>query len=118
MANLIKKNTPDQLKPSLCGLLGVKFNEYLSVETIIVNYVINEEAAKFETKNVKWSKLDNIKQTCKKGDSLLGPEVYRYLFGSIHNQVISIESFEAGNFKIDLYQHGPKSGVNIIFRSL
>ena len=100
LTETIQQNTPDKLKSIIHGVLGVKLSDELAIEVIVVNYVIDDDPANYETETAKWSKLENIKTSCHSGNSLLGPEVYLYLINSMRNITISPESFHLGPFQV------------------
>ena len=100
LSETVQQNTPDRLKSILHGVLGVRLSDELAIEVIVVNYVIDDDPANYETETAKWSKIENIKTSCHSGNSLLGPEVYLYLINSMRNVVISPESFQEGPFQV------------------
>ena len=111
LSETIQQNTPDRLKSIIHGVLGVKLSDELAIEVIVVNYVIDDDPANYETETAKWSKLDNIKTSCHSGNSLLGPEVYLYLINSMRNITISPESFQLGPFQVRRNSNPPNGSM-------
>ena len=107
LSELVQRNTPAHLRPFLAGLLGVKFGEGLTVETVVVNYVVDALTIKGEGQ--KWSDIGSLRASCNSGLDLLGPEVYMYMLRSIHNHTVPFDSFSVGSFKpaLQITEHAP-----------